>query len=87
MLWQRWSLQYMHVIYIVCLALEVILGLALVALVLIHPPKGEGMGGIGGAASLFSGVRSAETGLDRVTYVVTVLFMLVCVLLGYGIVR
>jgi preprotein translocase subunit SecG len=77
----------MHLGYIVCLVLEVIFALTLVALVLIHPPKGEGMGGIGGSATLFSGARGAESGLDRITYIVIALFMLVCLLLGFGIVR
>jgi preprotein translocase subunit SecG len=77
----------MHIWYTVCLILEVIFALALIALILIHPPKGEGMGGIGGAATLFSGARGAESGLDKITYIVTALFMLVCVLLGFGIVR
>jgi len=77
----------MQVAYIIFLGLEVILGVFLVALILLHAPKGEGMGGIGGTATLFSGKRGAEAGLDRLTYIVAALFMLVCALLGFGIIR
>jgi preprotein translocase subunit SecG len=73
--------------YMILLGLEVLLGLLLVALILLHPPKGEGMGGIGGAATLFTGKRSAETGLDRFTYMVAAAFMLVLAILGFGLVR
>lgn len=73
--------------YVFCLVLEVMLALALIGAILIHPPKGEGMGGIGGAATLFSGKRAAETGLDRITNLIAALFMVVCALLGFGIVR
>jgi preprotein translocase subunit SecG len=66
---------------------QVILAIIMVALILLHPPKGEGMGGIGGAATLFSGKRGAETGLDRITYMVVALFLFVCALLGFGIIR
>jgi len=77
----------MQVAYYVCLGTEVVLGLMLIALILIHSPKGEGMGGIGGTATLFTGKRGTETGLDRVTWIVASLFMLVCMLLGFGLIR
>jgi preprotein translocase subunit SecG len=76
-----------HIAYTIALVIQVILGILMVALILLHPPKGEGMGGIGGAATLFSGKRGAETGLDRATYLVVGLFLLVCTLLGFGIIR
>ncbi len=75
-----------HVPYYVTLCLEVILGTLLVALVLLHPPKGEGMGGIGGSATLFNSPRTAETGLDRLTNLTAFFFILVCALLGFGII-
>ncbi|MBI4533466.1 MAG: preprotein translocase subunit SecG [Candidatus Melainabacteria bacterium] len=77
----------MHVAYIVLLGTEVLLGLLLVSLILLHAPKAEGMGGIGGAASVFSGKRGAEAGLNRLTWIVASLFLLVCALLGFGIIR
>ena len=35
-------------------------------LVLLHSPKGDGVGAIGGQAQLFSSAKSAETTLNRV---------------------
>jgi preprotein translocase subunit SecG len=69
------------------MVLEALLGLFLVVLVLLHAPKGEGMGSIGSGATMFTGKRDAEAGLDRVTWTVGLLFMLVCTILGYGFVR
>lgn len=77
----------MHIAYVICLVAEVILAIMLVALILLHSPKGEGMGGIGGTATLFTGKRGAEAGLDRVTWIVAGLFVLICALLGFGIIR
>ena len=77
----------MSVPYVSLLILETILGLFMVALILIHAPKGDGMGGIGTGATVFSGKRGAEAGLDRLTWIVSLLFMLVCMLLGFGIVK
>lgn len=74
----------MNVWYIVLLVLEVILALGVTGLVLLHPPKGDGLGAIGSAAQVFSGKRGAEAGLDRVTWTFVTLFMLVCVILGFG---
>ena len=73
--------------YLLLMVLEAVLGLFLVVLVLLHAPKGEGMGGIGGGATLFTGKRDAEAGLDRVTWICAGLFMFVCLLLGFGIVK
>jgi preprotein translocase subunit SecG len=62
-----------------------LLGLILIGLVLIHSPKGDGIGGIGGAAQLFSSQRGAEAGLTKVTAWVVALFFLVCATTGlYG---
>ncbi len=77
----------MSLLYIAMLVIEVICGLVLIVLVLLHAPKGEGLGGIGGAAAVFSQRRGAEAGLDKVTGMVAAVFVIVCALLGFGIVR
>ena len=77
----------MSVPYVILLVLEAVLGLFMVALILIHAPKGEGMGGIGTGATMFSGKRGAEAGLDRLTWAVSGLFMFVCMILGFGLVK
>lgn len=66
---------------------QALLGLFMVVLILLHAPKGEGMGGIGGSAALFSGKRGAEAGLDRLTWIIVGLFLVICVVLGFGFVR
>jgi len=77
----------MNPLYIACIVLEVILSICLVTLILLHAPKAEGMGGIGGGATLFSGKRGAEAGLDRITWGFALSFMFVCFILGFGFIR
>ena len=50
-------------------------GLGMVVLVLLHSPKGDGLGGIGGQAQLFSSTKSAENTLNRVTWTLAILCM------------
>ncbi len=73
--------------YVILLVCEAVLGLAMVALIRLHQPKGEGMGGIGSGATMFSGKRGAEAGLDRLTWTIVISFMVVCTLLGFGLVK
>ncbi len=77
----------MSVPYIIMLILEAVLGLTMVALILLHAPKGDGIGGIGAGATVFTGKRGAEAGLDNLTWVISSAFMLVCFILGFGLVR
>jgi preprotein translocase subunit SecG len=58
--------------------------LALVILVLLHSPKGDGLAAIGGQAQLFTSTKSAETTLNRITWTLTVLFMGLTVVLSAG---
>ncbi|HEY9776101.1 MAG TPA: preprotein translocase subunit SecG [Planktothrix sp.] len=77
----------MSIWYVLLLITEAILGLVMTGLILLHAPKGEGLGGLGGGATLFTGKRGAEAGLDRLTWIVATTFMVVCFLLGFGLVR
>lgn len=54
-----------------------------IVLVLLHSPKSDGMGGIGGAAQLFSSQKGAETALNKVTTQVAIVFFVVSFVLGY----
>ncbi len=74
----------MKVMYIALLVLEVLAALGVIGLVLLHPPKGDGLGAIGSAATMFSGKRGAEDGLDKLTWGFVFLFMTLCVVLGFG---
>ncbi|TVP63875.1 MAG: preprotein translocase subunit SecG [Nodularia sp. (in: Bacteria)] len=58
--------------------------LGLIVLVLLHSPKGDGIGAIGGQAQLFSSTKSAEDTLNRVTWALTVMFMGLTVVLSAG---
>ena len=49
--------------------------LGLIVLVLLHSPKGDGIGAIGGQAQLFSSTKSAETALNRVTWTLAIMFL------------
>ena len=66
---------------------QVLSGVALTVLILLHSAKGEGLGGIGGSATLFSGPSQAESGLDRITWIVAIIFISTSALLGWGIIR
>ena len=56
----------------------------LIVLVLLHSPKGDGIGAIGGQAQLFSSTKSAETTLNRVTWALTAIFLSLTVVLSAG---
>ncbi len=68
-------------------AIQIISGIALMTLILLHSAKGEGLGGIGGSASLFSGPSQAEAGLDKITWVVAGIFMFASALIGWKIIQ
>lgn len=56
----------------------------LIVLVLLHSPKGDGLGGLGGQAQLFTSTKSAETTLNRLTWTLTVLFIGLTLALSAG---
>jgi len=68
------------------LIIWLITGILLIITVLLHSPKGDGMGGmaVGAAASMFSSTRSAESTLNRVTWTLVTIFLLLAVLLSAG---
>ncbi len=58
--------------------------LGIIILVLLHSPKGDGIGGIGGQAQLFTSAKSAETTLNRITWMLAIIFMGLTVILSAG---
>ena len=56
----------------------------LIVLVLLHSPKGDGLGGIGGQSQLFTSAKSAETTLNRITWALCIIFMTITVALSAG---
>jgi preprotein translocase subunit SecG len=67
---------------ILLLSVEFIIALLLIGAVLLHSAKGEGLGGIGGGARLFSSQKGLEAGLNKITTVLAVLFLSLAFILG-----
>ncbi len=53
-------------------------------LVLLHSPKGDGLGALGGQAQLFTSTKSAEETLNRATWLLLIVFMALTVILSGG---
>jgi preprotein translocase subunit SecG len=56
-------------------AVLVLAAIAIIVMVLIHAPKGDGLAAIGGQGQLFSSQKSAEKNLDRATWAAIILFL------------
>ncbi|MCS7235486.1 MAG: preprotein translocase subunit SecG [Armatimonadota bacterium] len=68
----------------VVLVVHFVLAAAVVGLVLLQGPKGEGLGAIGGSARLFHGPRPRETFFTRATALASVLFALTSAYLAFA---
>jgi preprotein translocase subunit SecG len=69
-------------LYLVLKSIWIVSALGLVIVVLLHSPKGDGLGGLSGQAQLFNSTKTAELTLNRITWVLTVLFMGLTVVLS-----
>jgi len=59
------------------------ISIALIITILLHSPKGEGIGGIGGQARIFKNPQKGlEAGLDKATYLLASLFFILAIVLG-----
>ncbi len=57
----------------------------LIISVLLHSPKGDGMGGLAASGgSMFTSARSAEQTLSRITWILLALFLGLAVVLSAG---
>ncbi|HET8678749.1 MAG TPA: preprotein translocase subunit SecG [bacterium] len=65
------------------LIVHLVISLALVGVILLQGPKGEGLGAIGGSARMFHGPRPRETLMTRVTAGMSIAFVLTSTLLAY----
>lgn len=63
--------------------LQLLSGLLLILLILLHSPKGDGMASIGGASQLFSSQKGVEAGLNKITSTIAFIFVYVSLILGY----
>ena len=60
-------------------------GILLILLVLLHSPKGDGMGGLASSgSSMFTSASSAESTLNRATWTCLILFLALAVILSAG---
>jgi preprotein translocase subunit SecG len=59
----------------IVLIVHIVVSLALIGVILLQGPKGEGLGAIGGSARMFHGPRPRETLMTRVTAGIAVLFV------------
>jgi preprotein translocase subunit SecG len=60
-------------------------GVLLIVSVLLHSPKGDGMGGLAASGgSMFSSARSAEATLNRISWTLLALFLGLAILLSAG---
>ncbi len=64
------------------IGVQFISAICLVITILLHTAKGEGLGGIGGAAKLFGTPKGLEQGLDKITTTFAVSFIVVSILLA-----
>lgn len=55
----------------------------LIILILLHSPKGDGIGGIGGASHVFASQKSAEKGLNKLTWIVFFVFLICTFIIGF----
>jgi preprotein translocase subunit SecG len=62
---------------------QIISGAGLIILVLLHSPKGDGIGAIGGTAQIFSSQKGAEAALNRITAYFVGTFYVTSFILGY----
>lgn len=65
---------------------QIVLGILLTGLILLHSPKGDGMAMLGGAAQLFSSQKGAEKNLTKLTAIIAILFVAVSFILGFKLV-
>jgi preprotein translocase subunit SecG len=72
----------MDVLRIVLQCLQGLSAVILVAFVLLHSPKGDGISGLG-AGQIFSSQKGAESTLNKLTAGFAATFMVVSFILGY----
>ncbi len=60
-------------------------GLLLIISILLHSPKGDGLGGlVSGGSGMFTSARSAEATLNRISWTLMALFLSLAVILSGG---
>ena len=65
--------------------IQIVSAVLLILLVMIHSPKGDGIAGIGGASHVFSSQKNAESGLNKLTMWVAIIFFVATFIAGFNI--
>ncbi len=63
--------------------LQILSAIFSIILVLMHSPKGDGMSFFGGASQLFSSQKSTEKGLNRLTELFVLIFIVSTFMLSF----
>ncbi len=63
--------------------IQIFCAILLTVLVLLHSPKGDGLAAIGGMANLFSSQKSAESGLNKLTFIIVLIFIISSLITGF----
>ena len=58
-------------------------GVLLILLVLVNPPKGDGMGLLSGASQMFTSQKSAVSGILKLTAIVAIIFLVATFITGF----
>ena len=66
---------------------QIIAAVLLIALVLLHSPKGDGIASFGGTSQLFSSQKNAEKGLTKLTMWVSLVFIICSFILAYCVMK
>ena len=66
---------------------QIIAAVLLIALILMHSPKGDGIASFGGTSQLFSSQKNAEKGLNKLTMWISIVFIICSFILAYGVLR
>jgi preprotein translocase subunit SecG len=69
--------QIVQIIWAIC-------GFLTIVFILLHSPKGDGLGGIGGQSQMFTSTKSAENALNRITWGLAIGFITLTVILSAG---
>ena len=69
--------QAVQIIWALCAFLSIVF-------ILLHSPKGDGLGGIGGQSQMFTSTKSAENALNRITWGLGISFITLTVVLSAG---
>lgn len=69
--------QIVQIVWAICAFLSIVF-------ILLHSPKGDGLGGIGGQSQMFTSTKSAENALNRITWGLGIAFIALTVVLSAG---